>query len=413
MSANPFPGPRPYTANDRDHFFGRETITRALESTILAHSCLTVFGPSGAGKSSLMHASVLPDLKENYGVRTVCIDSWPRGQSPARLVVNALHEQLRLGTPTPDLNAEKAIIDAANRAAMRSDQPVIIFLDQIEQLLFHQRSHVELREWVAMLDNLAAVPLAGFHIVLLLREDYLGPLQDCMHNRRKLTEHRFRVTPLTVGALVDATCKAARTSERPLMWSREQLRPLMLEIRVPGQAESDDAEAQPTYAQIVCRALFERRWPEKQDHQKVDAERIVQQYLEMTLAELGPNRDNARQLLEKHLVAEDGSRTLRTKKELSSVLPMNELGLILEHLEAAAILQMEKHEELTYYELGHDWLAKWLFKHRQMREYHEQQRRDEQRTLEKLTVVAMVVVAAVGAAGWYLAYRAMRAPKNR
>ena len=64
MSTNPFPGPQPYRATDRNRFFGREDMVYALKGAILARRCVTVYGPSGAGKSSLTQAAVLPALVE-------------------------------------------------------------------------------------------------------------------------------------------------------------------------------------------------------------------------------------------------------------------------------------------------------------------------------------------------------------
>ena len=54
MTRNPFPGPQPYRASDRERFHGREDMSFKLTASILANRCVTVHGPSGAGKSSLV-----------------------------------------------------------------------------------------------------------------------------------------------------------------------------------------------------------------------------------------------------------------------------------------------------------------------------------------------------------------------
>ena len=76
-TANPFPGPRPYSAEERSRFFGRDDTALELADEVLSHRVLTVFGPSGAGKSSLLQAAVIPRLVESWDLRAVIVDAWP------------------------------------------------------------------------------------------------------------------------------------------------------------------------------------------------------------------------------------------------------------------------------------------------------------------------------------------------
>jgi Novel STAND NTPase 1 len=59
---NPFPGPRPFKAEEKAHFFGRESETRELAALIMANRVLHVCSQSGVGKTSLLRAGVLPLL---------------------------------------------------------------------------------------------------------------------------------------------------------------------------------------------------------------------------------------------------------------------------------------------------------------------------------------------------------------
>ncbi|AUX46795.1 uncharacterized protein SOCE26_083040 [Sorangium cellulosum] len=379
-SPNPFPGPRPYRAADRDRFHGREELSYRLEASVLANRCVTVYGPSGAGKSSLMQASAIPALVDSQRIRVVRIDAWPEDKEPTEWLADAVYSALSFGERPPDLPAEEALLSAAQRAARKSPRIVLLYLDQIEQLLYPSRSTTEVEAFFAALNRLVDTPLRGLRVVLLLREDYLGRFRDRLREHRRLLSHGFRVGPLTVAELSEAVCKAAAGGRPPQTWELQPMRALMLQVRMPGQAESDEAEAQAAYAQIVCRALFQQRAQggDAAAQEAVEAEPILRRYLEATLDDLGALSAAARRLLEDHLVTADGSRTLRTEKELLRLLPAEELGPILKALEGAAILHAEEHQGSRYFEIGHDWLARRVSEARQQRELEEEQRRREE-----------------------------------
>ena len=360
---NPFPGPQPYRASDRGRFYGREAVGHELASMILAHRCVALFGPSGAGKSSVMQAAVIPELDENYDFRHVAIDGWPADEEPVAWLLYTLHAQLKLAPPETPLGRYESVEWTVRQAFRRSDRPILIYLDQIEQLLFSQRDVASVEAFFDWLDRFAERPIRGLHLVVAMREDYLGRFRDRARGRHRLLENGFRLGPMTVGEIVGAVCRGAADGAPPQPWSPAVMRPLMLQVRVPGQGEVDEAEVQTAFAQIVCRALFHERataGPGASVDAPVAAEPILQGYLENTLAGLGPLRGAAERLLEDHLVATDGTRTLLTEEaaRASGVAVGPDLDAILRDLERAAILRAEQHRGTRYFELGHDWLAK-------------------------------------------------------
>lgn len=384
MIKNPFPGPQPYRASDRGRFYGRDDMAHKLQATILATRCVTVHGPSGAGKSSLVQAAVLPSLIDSQDVRVARVDGWPEREDPARWLALSLFSDLGLGELPEGALPGEAVIEAAKRAARGSSRLMIVYLDQIEQLFHAGRTAEETEPFFACLQGLVELPLRTVRVVLSLREDYLGTFRDRLRDRGRVLDNTFRVGPLTVGELTSAMCQAAAAGEPPQTWPEDQTRALMLQVRLPGQAAGDDAEAQSAYAQIVCRSLFQQRAQgEAKEDDDAQAEPILRRYLESTLSDLGPRRDAAQRLLEDHLVTADGSRTLRTEKELLRLVPRADLMPILQALEGAAILRAEEHQGSRYFEIGHDWLARKVFEQRQEREAREEQlRREEERRLE-------------------------------
>jgi len=222
---------------------------------ILAHPCVTLHGPSGAGKSSLMQAGVIPRLKQEHDFRGVSVDGWPAGEAPLPWLVRAMFAQLELGEVPADLPAAEALELAVELAEERSERPVLIVLDQLEQLLLPGHAVEATEEFLEGVDALARKTSQKLRIVLSLREDYLGRFRDTARGWRTLLEGGFRLGPLTVGELLEVVLHLVTLGKPPQPWAREETRELMSQVRMPGQRATDEAEVQAAFAQIVCRAL--------------------------------------------------------------------------------------------------------------------------------------------------------------
>ena len=232
---------------------------------------------------------------------------------------------------------------------------------------------------------LALHPVRGLHLVLSLREDYLGLFEAQAYGRKQILDHKFRLGPLTVGEMAQVACDPASKGTPPQRWSKEELSQLMRQVRVAGHAATDGAEVQTAFAQIVCRALWEER-AKGSDNGLAQAESMLHRYLETKLEGLGPLKPHARRLLEEHLVASDGSRKLLMEREARDNLPglsEQQVHEVLTQLESAAILHAEKHPVSRYFELGHDWLARKVFDLRQERLRQEEAERLRQEQQEK------------------------------
>lgn len=373
MSVNPFPGPRPYSANERARFFARDAVVKKLANQVLARRATTLFGPSGAGKSSLMQAGVIPMLQEAQEARVVSINAWPVQTPPLQWLVNQIYLDYELGELSEGKTLLEALQNGIDLAWRENDCPMLMVLDQVEQLFVNERDAAEVEHLCEALSWLIDPGrIEDVHVVLSLREDYLGRLRDITRERPELSVYGFRVAPLSVGEMVLAMCRTAKEGEPAQDWDEQGIRSLMLDVRVPGQRATDGAEVQTAFGQIVCRALWEERAAGR-DVRGADAEAILRRYLDMALAELGPLQGLAQQLLEEHLIDKDGHRRLLTEKEARLVL--GEATEVLDRLDAARVLRAEEHQGSRYFELGHDWLAKKVLEGRKRRE--EARRQDE------------------------------------
>jgi WD40 repeat protein len=379
IALNPFPGPRPYRGEDHDYFFGRRQVCRSIVHRILAYRCLTLFGSSGSGKSSLLQAGVIFSLARDHDHRTVSIDAWPAarqprsnapgddaaGSRPMAWLRDRLREQLGLST-----GASGSLDDLLVAAEDHSDQPVFLCLDQMEQLLL--RAPDDLAELLEALGDALASGRAGLKVLFAVREDYLGRLREKMRGHPRLREHTFRLGPLTVDEMTEAACSAVRKATRERDWHEDALRSYLVNVRVPGQDRTGDAEIQTAFAQIVCRDLWARNElvmvaeGEEAPSEKV-TKKILYDYLESTLVQLGPQGRTIADKLLNQLIGKDGSRTLLT--EAAARASFGQVGIdVLEALGTSGVVMSEAHQGSRYFEIGHDWLAMRVFEHRKENE---------------------------------------------
>src|ERR1700723_4033787 len=71
---NPFPGLRPFEAEEDHLFFGREKQTDELLRRLRSSRFLSVVGTSGSGKSSLVRSGLIPSLQS--GFMATAASSW-------------------------------------------------------------------------------------------------------------------------------------------------------------------------------------------------------------------------------------------------------------------------------------------------------------------------------------------------
>lgn len=405
MAENPFPGPQPYEVAERSRFFGRETLARNLLDQVMARSVTIVFGASGAGKSSLLRASILPTLEEAEGMRVVRVETWPADQEPLSWLAGAMFADLDLGKPEPE-NATERMQNALVLAAQYSDRPLLVFLDQAERLFTNEHGDEAMD---MLLEGLAWLVQprrsVRVHIVVAIREDYVGRFHDWTRDQPSLGGHGFHVRPLSVGEMVTIACQTAALGIPPQTWNADKIRSLMLDMRVQGQRPTEDAAIQAAFAQIVCHALWDYGGDERRRSggllasraildEELSAEAILHKYLDEKLREMGPLQTAARMLLEEHFIDQFGHRRLLRDSEAEALLPVKYAAAILAHLERAVILSAKEHQGSRYFELGHDWLAKKLLERRL--------ERLRVRKLARVAVVAKVALVTVVAFALFL-----------
>lgn len=201
---NPFPGLRPFRADEEALFFGRESQVDAMVDRLAATRLLAVVGTSGSGKSSLVNCGLIPALHRGLMAGTGSawrIASLRPGNRPLQALASSLATTLAgpdvLGggpaatasgfTPAELIEAalrmgRRGLVTAFAQAQLDVRQHLLIVVDQFEELFRYRTlaGHSAREEATAFVDLLleaaTAPDAASIHIVLTMRSDFLG---DC------------------------------------------------------------------------------------------------------------------------------------------------------------------------------------------------------------------------------------------
>jgi hypothetical protein len=199
----PYPGMRPYQADDAEGFYGRDAEVDELIGRLRAGEReIYVIGPSGSGKSSLVAAGLLSQLARGVsGLGLFVVRTVRPGERPAARLCEALD-----APGQPLVVADRIAALLAHRGSSSS---VLFVVDQLEEL-FTLASADERETFLAALRALRAVPRCV--VICTLRADFFGALIESSlwpeHRGRKQLSH-IEVSPLRGEALREAIATPA------------------------------------------------------------------------------------------------------------------------------------------------------------------------------------------------------------
>ena len=199
----PYPGMRPYQADDAEGFHGRDAEVDELIGRMRAREReIYVIGPSGSGKSSLVAAGLLRRLARGVsGLGPFVVRNVRPGERPATRLCEALDAP---GQPFAAADRIAALL--AHRGPTSS---VLLVVDQLEEL-FTLATADERASFLAALPALRAVPRCV--VICTLRADFFGALIESSlwpeHRGRKQLSH-LEVSPLRGEALREAIAAPA------------------------------------------------------------------------------------------------------------------------------------------------------------------------------------------------------------
>ena len=204
---NPFPGLRPFKAEDSTLFFGRDDQTGEALDRLLRQKMLAVVGVSGCGKSSLVFAGMVPALEMGLAgdpEQRWCVATMRPGDGPLLELRRCLDfggEALAKRTYGL-LEAVETHLPAGENLLLVVDQFEEIFPFRDRRLRESAGSEADL--FVSYLLRAAQDPAGRVHILLTMRSDYLGECAKFHGLPEALNDGQYLVPRMTRQQLQEA-----------------------------------------------------------------------------------------------------------------------------------------------------------------------------------------------------------------
>ena len=207
---NPYRGLAAFQAEHRNLYFGRDSEIRGVLDRLSSDPFVLVVGDSGIGKSSLCRAGVLPRLATWLPERRWQLLTPRVGTKPLLSLAQGLSEIM--GEPDAALarrmQSDPAGIVRQLRAAQGAEQGLLLFVDQLEELLLvadqeEREAMVELLRWWV-------TPTPGLRLLATVRGDYLGRLASVGPFAEDVRRALYFLRPLSRERLREAIIAPAR-----------------------------------------------------------------------------------------------------------------------------------------------------------------------------------------------------------
>ncbi len=386
-----YPGAQPFRDDDvaRQTFFGRDAAAIALTDQILANRLVVVYAKSGIGKTSLLNAGVAPRLRS---ANTMPL--FLRVNDVEHDIRTSLFEEIR-----SEAARQKVEYVAGDTSSLwtffktaqfwRGDlllTPVLI-LDQFEEL-FTLQGQKQREQFLSELSYLvrgvapslpAGIKLTEtpppIYVVLSLREDFLGLLEEASDRIPQILDHRFRLAPLDHDTAAEAITRPAELNNPSFATKPFRLDPDVVPAildylsRSTSGGKGASRYIEPFHLQLVCQRM-ERVMADKQKLGGVLGQFSLKDLGgEEALAETLSNfyadavgslqgyfvRRTARRMCEEYLISPEGRRLSVDERELQTQLGLT--SQVLRQLVDRRLLRTDRRADATYYELSHDALV--------------------------------------------------------
>ena len=265
--SNPYIGPRTFTEDERDRFYGREREADELLARVLSEQEIVFYAQSGAGKSSLVNTCLIPELREE-GIEVLL--GRVGGEAPSGLEVdNIFVFNLLRSLSTSEVNADTLSTGSlseflAPASEGRGAKRRALIIDQFEEIF---STHDEAWEKRAVFFKQLARALKAdprLRVVFVMREDFIASMDPYA----RLLPGRFQVRYYMQRLEYAAALKAVKEPVKGGAFSRPfeagVAEKLVDDLRSVKVYKSDGAETiepgqyvEPVQLQVVCYNLWE------------------------------------------------------------------------------------------------------------------------------------------------------------
>ncbi len=417
-----YPGSVPFSDTDVDRrlFRGRDREAVELLHSILSERLVVLYGASGTGKTSLLRARIVRELRDR--------EMWPvvvRLDQPDRPLVEQVEERVRqqasgvveLVQATAEPPSLRDLF--AGMEIWRGDTlltPVVIF-DQFEELFTLDWDPERRAEFIADFARLVhgdAGPLPlRLKVILSLREDALGELEELAADVPSILRHRFRLRPLDLDQAREAIVEPAlledgRLATPPFAYGEGAV-DLMVDFlsrrEVRGQPVRQTT-VEPAQLQIVCQYVEDVLLPSKAakgtDVIEVAAadlggqeglNRVLEEFYGRQLARFDDPAP-IRELCERGLISPSRRRMSREEEEIEREHGVGKAELA--RLVERRLVRAEPRVGSVYYELAHDSLVEPIIAYRDRQAAAAGARRRRRVLAGGGIVAALVTIAGIG-----------------
>ncbi|NER84832.1 MAG: ATP-binding protein [Leptolyngbya sp. SIO1D8] len=230
IGANPYMGLAAFKETDADRYFGREAQInklwerfRDLYERSEIPRVLPILGPSGCGKSSLVRAGLLPELVQRpLPVRSsMRVAAMTPGAYPLESLASVLAEvnptdpllsdfEEELKQVGRDSNEYEGLRRIANRIRDIRDTPLIILIDQFEEVYSLCKQPEQERAFTQNLLHAASDPTGNVSVIFTLRTDFVGETQRYDQLNQIICAEGVLIPGMTKDELCRAIAEPAR-----------------------------------------------------------------------------------------------------------------------------------------------------------------------------------------------------------
>jgi WD40 repeat protein len=231
---NPYRGLQSFDEEHKTLFFGRDRVVRALGVHAKQYPLTMVLGATGTGKSSLVKAGLVPTLRaEGWEILPIVRPgiSPLKSLSVAVAALGSAQGEEKPALLQGSLGALTELVDTWSAA--HPDRPLLLVIDQLEELVTMCRDEAERELFFQLLANAVQSPAQRLRVVMTLRSDYEpqfaeGPLAAMP------SMARFVVPPMTQDELREVIERPA--SERVLYFQPPELVDRLINevVQTPG-----------------------------------------------------------------------------------------------------------------------------------------------------------------------------------
>ncbi len=233
IRTNPYPGLRPFRADEDYLFFGRESQVDELLARLRRSRFIAVVGASGTGKSSMVRAGLIPALQGGFMTEAGArwrIATFRPGTDPLGNLARALARAQTEGRTPPGLpsamhlertvrRSSLGLIDAARQLRLAPGENVLVLADQFEEI-FARHAGVprrwyeeQARAFVQVLLAAAGQRAVPLYVMLAMRSEYLGACARYWGLAQAINTGQYLIHPMRDDELREAVTGPAAVFE--------------------------------------------------------------------------------------------------------------------------------------------------------------------------------------------------------